>query len=128
MKNANKSKLVRKAPNSGSEKEIHYTTYCSGSKKDEIPEDDLKDIGVPANQIHRSKSCSFAIAIKSNNEHDTNAPQKATPGFASATNEPKNDQLAHYELSIEESNTDHLLNEKHPSLLRLLPQQRRYYK
>jgi len=39
-----------------------------------------------------------------------------------------NNQRCHYELSIEEMNTDHLLNEKHPLLLRLLPEQWKYYR
>jgi hypothetical protein len=130
LNNANSTPGVRKAINSGSEKEISFPTYCDRhSSKSVIPMDAITTSGLKANQIYRSKSCAFVIGIKSKiTEVSPMDWWQSRPGMFLGRPVSANIQKCHYELSVEEQDTDHLLNEKHPMFLRLLPGQWRYYR
>ena len=107
----------KKALNSGSEKEIRFPVFCNkGDPTAEIQPEMLNSYGVTGNNmgaIYKSPSCAFVVGVRS-------APASAQ---LNTTN-----SRCHYELSVEEENTDHLLNEKHPLLVRALPEQYKYYK
>ena len=98
-------------------KEITYPVFCTNDNpKAEITNDQMSELKtfktvVDSHGLYKSASCTFLIGI-----HALDLGSKGQT------------KIIRYDISADEQNEDHLLNEDHFMRVRLLPEQYKYYK